>query len=213
MGCRVLRNVLRVRTVSGEISLYKESAIPFRISQHSPVESLPYSPPMADLLLFLVLALQLFFVTGTELTKRNDDVGLITIKNGNFVTCNGRQVDQGSNFGCHILNAEVFHSSYRFYGTNAYWVQMLTDDDMERVFHDIATADLQVVRIWAFNDVAQKPSSGTYFQVLYQFFFFISLQNVVLIAVIDPAKWPSDGKRRTRWLAALGQSRSSGCQV
>lgn len=55
---------------------------------------------------------------------------------------------------------------------------MLTDDDMERVFHDIATANLQVVRIWAFNDVSQKPASGTYFQVLP----FFSIQNTTLIA-------------------------------
>ncbi|KIM83525.1 glycoside hydrolase family 5 protein [Piloderma croceum F 1598] len=55
---------------------------------------------------------------------------------------------------------------YRFYGTNAYWVQMLTDEDIETTFHDIATADYRVVRTWAFNDVANKPSSGTYFQIL-----------------------------------------------
>jgi mannan endo-1,4-beta-mannosidase len=42
---------------------------------------------------------------------------------------------------------------------------MTTDEDMERTFHDIATAGLQVVRTWAFNDVSQKPASGTYFQV------------------------------------------------
>jgi mannan endo-1,4-beta-mannosidase len=42
---------------------------------------------------------------------------------------------------------------------------MTSDDDMDTTFHDIATAGLQVVRTWAFNDVAKKPDSGTYFQV------------------------------------------------
>lgn len=42
---------------------------------------------------------------------------------------------------------------------------MLSDTDMDTVFHDIATAGLSVVRTWAFNDVSEKPSSGTYFQV------------------------------------------------
>jgi len=55
---------------------------------------------------------------------------------------------------------------YRFYGTNAYWIQMTTDDDMDDTFHSIATAGYSVVRTWAFNDVLSKPSSGPYFQVL-----------------------------------------------
>jgi mannan endo-1,4-beta-mannosidase len=42
---------------------------------------------------------------------------------------------------------------------------MTTDEDMDKTFHDISTAGFQVVRTWAFNDVAQIPASGTYFQV------------------------------------------------
>jgi mannan endo-1,4-beta-mannosidase len=100
----------------------------------------------ALLLLFLMIAFQCLSATCTELRRwSNDTLGLITIKDGEFQTANG--------------------SSYRFYGTNAYWLQMLTDDDMDRVFHDIATAGFQVVRTWAFNDVSQQPASGTYFQV------------------------------------------------
>ena len=65
----------------------------------------------------------------------------------------------------HVLLAKLHYSPYVFYGTNAYWIHMLSDTDMDTTFHDIATAGLSVVRTWAFNDVAEKPSSGTYFQV------------------------------------------------
>jgi len=51
---------------------------------------------------------------------------------------------------------------------------MATDYDIDLTFHDIATIAFKVVRTWAFNDVPSKPSSGTYFQVLfYRCFFFI----------------------------------------
>jgi len=43
---------------------------------------------------------------------------------------------------------------------------MTTDEDMDKTFHDISTAGFQVVRTWAFNDVAQIPASGTYFQIV-----------------------------------------------
>jgi mannan endo-1,4-beta-mannosidase len=55
---------------------------------------------------------------------------------------------------------------WRFYGTNAYWLQMATDADIDLTFHDIAKIGMRVVRLWAFNDVPSKPSSGTYFQIL-----------------------------------------------
>jgi len=55
---------------------------------------------------------------------------------------------------------------YRFYGTNAYWLQMATDYDIDLTFHDIATTAFKVVRTWAFNDVPSKPASGPYFQIL-----------------------------------------------
>lgn len=60
-------------------------------------------------------------------------------------------------------------SLFRFYGTNAYWLQMTTDTDMDLTFHDIATTGLKVVRTWAFNDVARKPLSGPYFQVMFEY--------------------------------------------
>ena len=64
------------------------------------------------------------------------------------------------------LGTDVVHSLWRFYGTNAYWLQMATDADIDLTFHDIAKIGMRVVRLWAFNDVPSKPSSGTYLQVL-----------------------------------------------
>jgi mannan endo-1,4-beta-mannosidase len=55
---------------------------------------------------------------------------------------------------------------YQFYGTNAYWVQMLTDHDLDNVMNEIAAKGYTVVRTWAFNDVSKKPASGNYFQIL-----------------------------------------------
>jgi len=63
------------------------------------------------------------------------------------------------------MSADAVHSVFRFYGTNAYWLQMTSDADMDLTFHDIAIAKFKVVRTWAFNDVPRKPSSGPYFQV------------------------------------------------
>ena len=60
----------------------------------------------------------------------------------------------------------MVHSFLRFDGTNAYWLLMTTDFDMDLIFHDIATANFRAVRTWAFNDVLSKPSSGPYFQVM-----------------------------------------------
>lgn len=54
---------------------------------------------------------------------------------------------------------------FSFYGTNAYWVHMATDDDIDLTFRSIASAGFKVVRTWAFNDVSIKPVSGPYFQV------------------------------------------------
>jgi len=92
-----------------------------------------------------MIAFQCLLATSTGLMPRWNQTGFVSVKDAQF---------------------QLNGLPYRFYGTNAYWVQMTTDDDMERVFHDIATAGLQVVRTWAFNDVADKPSSGTYFQIL-----------------------------------------------
>ena len=77
------------------------------------------------------------------------------------------------------LVADIVCSLWRFYGTNVYWLQMATDDDIDWTFHNIATTGFRVVRTWAFNDVPSKPSSGTYFQVLFnRIFFFSSLSNL-----------------------------------
>jgi len=71
------------------------------------------------------------------------------------------------------VTSDLVHSFFRFYGTNAYWLQMTTDADMDLTFHDIATANFRVVRTWAFNDVSSKPSSGPYFQVSFSRLLFL----------------------------------------
>jgi hypothetical protein len=42
---------------------------------------------------------------------------------------------------------------------------MLDDAELDAAFSNIKDAGIKVVRTWAFNDVCQKPASGTYFQV------------------------------------------------
>ncbi|KAK7747467.1 hypothetical protein SLS53_001722 [Cytospora paraplurivora] len=47
-------------------------------------------------------------------------------------------------------------------GTNCYWCGFLTEDeDVDKVFSDMAAADLKIIRVWGFNDVTTIPSSGT----------------------------------------------------
>lgn len=55
-----------------------------------------------------------------------------------------------------------------FAGTNCYWCGFLTEDaDVDSVFSHMATAGFKVIRVWGFNDVTTKPSSGTvYYQYL-----------------------------------------------
>ena len=79
---------------------------------------------------------------------------------------------------------------------------MTTDEDLDRTFHDIATAGFQVVRTWAFNDVSQKPPSGTYFQVCFHYKFTTLADHWST----DFTERCGDDKRRRRWLAALRQS-------
>jgi mannan endo-1,4-beta-mannosidase len=101
---------------------------------------------LSSLLSYLVVVFQILVAAGTQVNRRsNNSASFVSVANGKF-NING--------------------GPFNFYGTNAYWVQMTTDEDMETTFHDIATAGMQVVRVWAFNDVSQKPASGTYFQIL-----------------------------------------------
>ncbi|KDQ53311.1 glycoside hydrolase family 5 protein [Jaapia argillacea MUCL 33604] len=77
----------------------------------------------------------------------------------------GTGVDSGfvtTSQGQFFLDSRTF----RHYGTNAYWLNMVTDEDLDFTFLSIAGAGYTVVRTWAFNDVSQKPASGTYFQIL-----------------------------------------------
>jgi len=77
---------------------------------------------------------------------RNDGKdGVVTIKDKNFFV-------NGSNFF--------------FYGSVSYWLSMLDNNELDQAFGNIAGAGITVVRTWAFNDVSQKPSVGTFFQTL-----------------------------------------------
>ena len=84
---------------------------------------------------------------------------------------------------------------FRFYGTNAYWAHMTTDEEMDRIFHDIATIGIRIVRTWAFNDVSCKPKSGPYFQVCFASVLFHSFPT--LRAIIDSEKWGGYDQRRS----------------
>ncbi|KAI0599635.1 glycoside hydrolase superfamily [Biscogniauxia sp. FL1348] len=57
--------------------------------------------------------------------------------------------------------------SQYYAGTNCYWCGFLTEDeDVDKVFSDIAASGLKIVRVWGFNDVNTKPGTGT---VWYQY--------------------------------------------
>ncbi|KAF8961626.1 glycoside hydrolase family 5 protein [Flammula alnicola] len=101
--------------------------------------------PNMSLALCLVVILQFWIASATDLIGRWNNSSFVSVSGGHF------QLDG---------------SLWRFYGTNAYWLQMSTDNDIDSTFHSIATAGFRVVRTWAFNDVSNKPSSGTYFQIL-----------------------------------------------
>ncbi|KAI1862583.1 uncharacterized protein JN550_010108 [Neoarthrinium moseri] len=53
-------------------------------------------------------------------------------------------------------------------GTNSYWISFLTNNaDVDSTLDDLVDSGLKILRIWGFNDVNTKPSSGTvYFQYL-----------------------------------------------
>jgi mannan endo-1,4-beta-mannosidase len=57
------------------------------------------------------------------------------------------------------------HSNFFFYGSVSYWLSMLDNNELDQAFGNIAGAGITVVRTWGFNDVSQKPSVGTFFQV------------------------------------------------
>ncbi|EGN92442.1 glycoside hydrolase family 5 protein [Serpula lacrymans var. lacrymans S7.3] len=58
-------------------------------------------------------------------------------------------------------------SNFKFIGTNVYWLPSLnTNEDMWNTLSNISALGINVVRIWAFNDVDTIPENGTWFQLV-----------------------------------------------
>lgn len=55
-----------------------------------------------------------------------------------------------------------------FAGTNSYWISFLSNTrDVDTVLDHISASGLKILRIWGFNDVNRRPSTGTaWFQLL-----------------------------------------------
>jgi len=76
----------------------------------------------------------------------------------NFVTSQGGKFFVNGKYGTIYFSpnfsiAEIRRNrSFRFLGTNAYWLSTLhTDDDIDRTLGSMASAGIKVVRVWAFN--------------------------------------------------------------
>ena len=106
---------------------------------------------MANPLMFILFSIQFWLCTATNLVGRNNALFFFMMVTSNWIV--------GKLFSLlQCLMSDVVHSFFRFYETNAYWLQMTTDIDMKLASHDIATANFKIVRTWAFNDVLTKPS-------------------------------------------------------
>jgi len=64
-------------------------------------------------------------------------------------------------------NFQLSGSPFKFIGTNAYWLHTLnTDQDITDTLSSIKAAGINVVRVWAFNDVETVPDTGVWFQLV-----------------------------------------------
>ncbi|KAK7014868.1 helicase ATP-binding domain-containing protein [Favolaschia claudopus] len=83
-----------------------------------------------------------------------DDLPTPTLNKSQFVSTHG-------------TNFRVNNTDFPFIGTNVYWLSALnTDEDVDAVLGNISSAGIRVVRTWAFNDVAEIPENGTWFQLV-----------------------------------------------
>jgi len=94
-----------------------------------------------SLILYLAACFHLFVAAGTS----GDTSQFVSVENGKF-----------------SLN----NSPFFFYGSNAFYLSMFSDDELDQAFATFAAANLKVIRTWAFDDVEQIPASGSYFQIL-----------------------------------------------
>jgi mannan endo-1,4-beta-mannosidase len=61
----------------------------------------------------------------------------------------------------------VNNSDFKFFGANAYWLPTLnTEQDIRDTLSSMSASGINVVRIWAFNDVHEVPENGTWFQLI-----------------------------------------------
>jgi len=77
---------------------------------------------------------------------------------------NGTPASMGfvtTNNGQFQLNGQPFF----YFATDAYWLQQLSDADIDLTLKSIAAKNITVVRTWAFNDVFEIPSVGAWFQL------------------------------------------------
>jgi mannan endo-1,4-beta-mannosidase len=62
---------------------------------------------------------------------------------------------------------QVNGSAFKFIGTNAYWLSSLnSDQDIIDTLGNMSAIGIKVVRTWAFNDVTEVPTDGTWFQLI-----------------------------------------------
>ncbi|KZP16885.1 glycoside hydrolase family 5 protein, partial [Athelia psychrophila] len=125
------------------------------MSPHTQTQAhgLPLNPRSAPMLVcnrvspmrftsILPFVLEAYFIAAQNVHKRDD--GFVTTQGGDF-----------------YLNGSVFN----FIGTNAYWLPTLTEDkDIENTFSSMSAAGIKVIRTRALNDVAEIPTSRTWFQ-------------------------------------------------
>lgn len=92
-----------------------------------------------------------------------DNFKLTDSEHQTFLLCAGRVYSL-----CLVIDRPFF-----YFATDAYWLQQLSDADIDLTLKSIAAKNITVVRTWAFNDVFEIPTAGAWFQVC--FFVFLIL--------------------------------------
>ncbi|KAG0707761.1 glycoside hydrolase family 5 protein [Suillus ampliporus] len=97
-------------------------------------------------LFFSTLLASAIATTPSQTTVRRDSSSFVSTSGSDFVV-NG--------------------SGFKYIGTNAYWLPTLnTNEDIWNTLANISALGINVVRLWAFNDVDTIPVNGTWFQLV-----------------------------------------------